>query len=97
MTSGLVPISNVAESLGSSWLCTANVPVIEGAVQLAVRLIDWPGAMVLRAMKSGVTPELEVQIVLPLDVTENPSMLGPIGTETVSLVLFVTVNVIATV
>ena len=48
-------------------------------------------------MKSGVTPEFEVQIVLPLDVTENPSMLGPIGTETVSLVLLVTVKVIATV
>jgi hypothetical protein len=65
-------------------LCTAIVPLIEeGAVQADVRVIDWPGANPSRTMNWGSTPEIDRQMVLPPEVTENPSILGPIATASV--------------
>jgi hypothetical protein len=78
-------------------LWTVYVPAAELAVQVAVSVIDAPGARFSSTMYCGSIPLLDLQIVLPPLVTVNPSILGPMGTRMLELVWFVSVKVILTV
>ena len=78
-------------------MCTVYVPATALAVQVAVSVIDAPGAKFSSRMYCGSIPLLDLQTVLPPLVTVNPSILGPMGTRMLDLVSFVSVKVIVTV